>query len=850
MKDKREVLGDNVIPVNYSLEFQPDLRNFNYKCSEAIFVSVKKSTKRIMLNAVGLDIKNVTINSGKRVQKAKVKMDKKLERAIFTLKEPVIGNLEMRIEFEGKNGDKLSGFYRSKYSIGSKEEYMLTTQFEAADARKAFPCFDEPIFKATFDLSFIIDKELTVISNMPELKSSHGKVAKGKKFVRFNTSPKMSPYLLYFGIGKFERLKGKYRNIEFNVVTVPGKIRLAETALEYGKKFMEYYEWYFGLKYPLPKMDFIAIPDFAVSGMENWGAITYSEIALLTDKNASSVVAKQRIAEVVAHELAHQWFGDLVTMKWWDNLWLNESFATFMSFKAMKAAFPDWEINSQKIYGENGTAFGADQLRSTQPIGVTVNSPADMSEAFDAAITYSKGCAVLTMLEDYIGENNFRKGIRIYMKKYSYSNATEHDLWNSMDAAIKGAGNLKFDKTASYWINQKGSPVVNVALSGKGLSLHQKRFMLLDKEESAIWPIPLHYIKKEESKENGGFLMFDKKDMELKARNLEYIKLNYGQKGFYRVTYPAQILNRLGELLKNKKLSPLDGWGIENDLYAVARSSSIKIDVYLDFVGKYCFGSGFPLNSSVSNHLNALSMLLRENKSTYPLIKRISMAYHNEILNRLGWLKKEGESNTTIMLRSSAIYNLGMLGDESVLSKSRELFDGYLKGKEIEPNIRTSVYKIEAKYGGRKRFEKLIELYGKTEIPEEKIRLLVAIGCVSEPELIDEALKFTLTKNVRRQYVDFIPSLVTYEDYGKKIIWPWVKANWQKFKSMYERGPGGLDGFVSILSVLDDEKTKGEIEIFFKDKRNYRDDIKRSIAKTLEFIEINMKFKEFNRQKG
>jgi tricorn protease interacting factor F2/3 len=443
--------------LNYNLAFDIDFKSFRYKCKEVLTVQIKKSVKSIRLNAVGLKIKNAFMISKKKSQKATLKIDRKAEQLIVSFKNAVSGVAELEMEFGGANGDKLNGFYRSKYNVGKKENYILTTQFEPADARKAFPCFDEPGFKATFETSFLISKNLTAISNMPEKGT---KRIGGKKLVTFRKTPKMSCYLLYFGIGEFERLKGKYRNVVLSVVTVPGKIKLGGTALEYGKRFLKYYEDYFGVRYPLPKMDLIAIPDFAISGMENWGAITYSEIALLTEKKATSVAAKQRIAEVVAHELAHQWFGDLVTMEWWNNLWLNESFATFMSYKAIDAVFPEWEMGVQATLFRTASALGADQLRSTQKIGVDVNNPGDMSEAFDPAITYNKGGAVLTMLEDYVGEERFRKGLQKYIKGHSYANATEHDLWACI-GSIRGKGTApNLDYVASYWINTPGYPIV------------------------------------------------------------------------------------------------------------------------------------------------------------------------------------------------------------------------------------------------------------------------------------------------------------------------------------------------------------------------------------------------------
>ncbi len=845
MKDERQTLGENVVPINYNLAFEPNLKTFRYRCIERISARIKKSTKSIALNLIGLDIKSATITNSGKTQRARKMVDKTLERMILTFDRPVRGNVEISIDFEGRNGDKYNGFYRSKYFVGNKKHYILTTQFEAADARRAFPCFDEPAFKATFELSFLIDNGLTVVSNMP-VRSTIKRA--NKKLVTFMRTPKMSTYLVYFGIGRFERLRGRYGKVELNVVTVPGKIRLAGTALEFGKIFLRYYESYFGIRYPLPKMDFIAIPDYAIAGMENWGAITFSEIALLTDKKATSVIARQRIAEVVAHELAHQWFGDLVTMRWWDNLWLNESFATFMSYKAVKSAFPKWQMDVQAILGRTGTALGADQLRSTQPVEVKVNSPGDMSEAFDPAITYSKGAAVLAMLEDYVGEGTFREGLRHYIRKYSYSNTTEHNLWDSIGKAIrKNRDGSRFDSIASYWINIPGYPMVEVKHTSGRLRLIQQRFFLLDKKDASTWPVPVRYSKGSGGRKLEGLVFLDRKSMDVKEDSLEYIKLNYGQKGFYRVKYAEDMLDRLGQLIKSRRISALDGWGIENDLYAIARSTKIKVDKYLDFVDRYCFDSEFPLNSSVSGHLNALYLLLHDNKKVLRRVRDVNIRYHRNILNGLGWKRRKGDSNTTILLRRSAIASLGELDDKDVVRRSEKLFEDYIKKKSsIDPDIRSAVYNINARTGGTAAFNRFMKLYKKEQIPEEQLRFLRAIGSVKDPDLIEKALRFALSKDVRLQYVDLIPALVSTEDYGRRIIWKWIKSNWKRLMSMYEPGPGGLDDFIDILATQYDPAVRKDMGLFFKKKANYRDDIKRSVAKTLEYMDINIRFREFN----
>ncbi|MGI0100597.1 MAG: M1 family metallopeptidase, partial [Candidatus Micrarchaeaceae archaeon] len=451
----RKTLGDNVIPMEYILEFEPDFRTFRYKGKCTIKVLIKKPTNKIALNSAELAIRDARVTSGKDIQDASIRTSAKDETLLLVLKRPAKGKAELCIEFDGTNNDGMYGFYRSRYLNNGKEGYILTSQFEPADARKAFPCFDEPEFKAVFSLSFIVDSNLEAISNMP-IKNT--KALGSKKRITFYTTPRMSTYLLYLAVGKFEYNTSKYRNMMFRVITVPGRGKNTKMPMDFGKRFLKFYESYFGIDFPLPKMDLIAIPDFSAGAMENWGAITFREIELLGDEKATSTAVKQRIAEVIAHELAHQWFGDLVTMRWWDDLWLNESFATFMATKAVDSVFPEWEFGLQDSVGILSTALAADQYMSTHPINVRVSEPSEINEIFDS-ISYDKGGSVLAMLEDYAGKEAFRKGLHAYLGKHAYSNATKYDLWDAIEAITRKIDkNTKFSKVAKDWIDKTGYP--------------------------------------------------------------------------------------------------------------------------------------------------------------------------------------------------------------------------------------------------------------------------------------------------------------------------------------------------------------------------------------------------------
>ena len=428
----QNAISGDIIPLNYRITIDTNMKSFSYKGSETITIDVKKPVRKILINAVEINFTSVKIRCKGNEQIVKATVNAKSDIATLAFSNRISGRAELEIAFEGTNNDKMAGFYRSKYGKGKNENYLLTTQFEATDARRAFPCFDEPALKATFDLTLIVDSKLEAVSNMP-VKSTK-RIGNRRKALSFLTTPSMSTYLLYMGVGMYDRITGNAGKLKVSVLTMPGMKKYAKLPLKYAILAIKYYEKYFGIGYPLPKVDLLAIPDFAAGAMENWGAVTFRETALLIDEN-SSVATKQYVADVVAHELAHQWFGDLVTMKWWNDLWLNESFATFMSAKAVDAAFPEWNFMAQYIDDTIGTAFSADCLKSTHPINVEVKSSGEIDQIFDR-ISYEKGGTVLHMLEDFIGKEQFRKGLNAYLKAHAYSNATKYDLWNAIAKAI------------------------------------------------------------------------------------------------------------------------------------------------------------------------------------------------------------------------------------------------------------------------------------------------------------------------------------------------------------------------------------------------------------------------------
>ena len=515
----------DINPINYKLNFEPNFQNFTFKGKETIKVNLKKNVKKIVLNSAELKINELSIITKKGEISSKFKLNPNKEELYIDFNDKISGEIEIKIDFEGIHNDKMSGFYRSLHKFDNKIYNMVTTQFEAVDARRAFPCFDEPKAKATFDIELLVPTGLQTISNMP-IKQKKKKI--GKNLFIFDTTPIMSTYLLYLGVGDFDYLEDNLRKTKMRVITPKGKRNQGKIALDLAKKFLNYYENYFKIPFPLPKIDFIAIPDFASGAMENWGAITFREIDLLFDEKNSSKTNLHRIAEVIAHELAHQWFGNLVTMKWWNDLWLNESFATFMATKAVNDIFPEWEFENNFILDSVNSGMRLDSLKSSHPINVKVTNPSEVNEIFDE-ISYDKGGSILRMLEDYIGKENFRNGLNIYLNRHKYGNTETNDLWKSLTETSK----KPIKEIMDTWIQQVGYPIIETNLEDLKLTLNQKRFLSMGNSSGKeSWMIPLS-IRTEDKfisdimKTNNYKLNID--------NNTKWLKINFGQKGFYRV---------------------------------------------------------------------------------------------------------------------------------------------------------------------------------------------------------------------------------------------------------------------------------------------------------------------------
>ncbi|QLH02736.1 aminopeptidase [Nitrosopumilus cobalaminigenes] len=821
----------DVIPKNYQLTFEPNLTKFTFSGNETITADCKKLTNLITMDCAEIKITSCTIKSKGKIITSSAKTDEKKEKLQIKLGQKIKGKISIDLEFQGILNDRLLGFYRSQYVQNGKTKYLATTQFEAADARRAFPCWDEPESKATFEISIIADNKFTAISNMP-IKSK--KKMGGKTLYNFSKTPVVSTYLIYLGVGEFEYLTGKIGKIQIRVVTTKGNKSKGKFSLELGKKLLTSYEKYFGIKYPLPKLDLIAVPDFAAGAMENWGAITFRETILLYDPKTSSTRTKQFIAEVISHEIAHQWFGNLVTMKWWNDLWLNESFATFMATKFVDKFYPEWDLWNQFVEDAMNVAMGLDSLKTTHPIDVTVNSPAEIREIFDA-ISYDKGGCVLRMLEHYVGEPNFQKGLKKYLSDFKYQNAQGQDLWNAIGKASK----MPVSSMVNTWLKQPGFPLVEINQDGNNLKLKQKRYLLEpDKKFSkGLWSIPLSLGLESEISAK----LFTKKSMSVKLpKNTLGFVANYGRKGFYRVKYDEGILLDLKMLVDEKRIPAIDRWAIQNDLFSLCVSGDEQVRNYLDFSDAYFEEDSYLASVNVAHNLASLYFRSFD-ESFAEEIRGYAVNYFRKILFNLGWEPQKSDKHTDALLRGFTISVLGKMNDEDVTEEALRRYKKFLKSPNfISPDLIEPICSIAAWNGNSKTHSELTKLYKNAKTMEEKLRFLGALCGFKDKKLLLKSLDFSQTSQVRSQNMQLPIMKVAANPYGEKVLWPWLKKNWKNINKKVGHGNPLFNRIVASITAVADDSMEKEIKTFFK--KNPTPGTERTQSQTLERIRINSKF--------
>ena len=810
------------------------------------------------MNSAEIAIQSATLSlpNGSEIQPESIAFDEEKETVAFAFAETVpAGTAELSIEFTGELNDKLRGFYRSSYTdVDGNQRWMATTQFEATDARRAFPCWDEPAVKAAFDITLVVPQELEAISNTEPVSITN--TDDGKKVVHYAETPVMSTYLLAFIVGDLACVQDRTRDgVLMRVWATRGNEDRGKYALETSMALLDYFHDYFGVPYPLSKLDHIAIPDFAAGAMENWGAITYREVALLVDPVDSSAGTREIVAAIISHEMAHQWFGDLVTMEWWDDLWLNESFASWMGDKAVDYLHPEWEMWTQFLTHDTSSALNLDGLRNSHPIEQPVNNPAEIGELFDA-ISYSKGGSVLRMLEHYLGEDDFREGLRLYIQRHQYANARTRDLWN----ALGEASGQPVAEIMDSWTSQTGYPVLEASVNRSGESievgLSQSRFLydeILDETEeqdTTIWKVPVTARTASDAQPVRSLMDTAESGLTLRPASYgsgdEWIKVNPDQSGFFRVQYSDEEIERLKAPIASLTLPARDRLGLQSDAYALAKAGRIQASAYLNLVEAYSNENDASVASDLAAALNALDNLL-STESFHTAYQAFGRRVFKPIGDRAGWDDRTNEGHRDALLRSTALAQLGHFEDEETLSEARRRFDAYVEDPpSLSADLRVAAFSMAAQRGDRALYDTMWDLEKSASLHEEKLRFLRALSGFPDPQLIQETLDRSLDDDhVRSQDTISVMVATATNPHGRELAWQFLKDNWDEFDRRYGEGGFAIMRLVSISGVFTTERKREEVREFFD--THAVPSAERTIRQVLERMSNNIAWLDKNR---
>lgn len=822
-------LADKFEPNTYDIYLKLDPEKLEFKGKCLIKGRLKQASNKIQLNSLDLDIADTSITIegaehevGWKISENNHVLTLKLDEAI-----PKDTDCEAQISYSGKITRTMEAIYPSYYKDGGKDKVLLSTQLESHHAREVFPCIDEPSAKAVFNLKLESPDGLTVIGNTPVKKQKKSTGKYGKTLItEFEPTPRMSTYLLAFVVGELEYIESTTKHgVLVRVFSTPHHKESLNFALKTAVGTLEFFTDYYQIPYPLSKSDHVAIPEFAAGAMENWGLITYRESALLLDERHSSLANKKRVTEVIAHELAHQWFGNLVTMKWWDDLWLNESFATYMANLAMDNLHPDWKIWVDFLEEEVYVAMSADAQVSTRSIIAKVEDPREINELFDPAITYAKGASVLYMLAEFMGKNEFQKGIIKYLNKYSYGNATHQDLWECLQS-VSGKPIVDFMES---WTKRPGFPLLNVNFEQSNINLSQQRFVISKSsyKDNQLWPIPVTFAKSDKT-----YLMTERKISIADPSPERITKLNHKQSGFYRTNYKSEHLNQLKDHIASKKLGAEDRMGILDDASEIAKSGHGSTVAVLDLLESYRNEDYPAVWGTLAGFTSSLWKVMDDDKFR-ELMKLYGRFLVNKQLERLGFSPRDEDTHFDTLLRPTVLGLASKFDHQEVISFCKEEFSRWQGGGEIDANIRGVVYATIARKGDQKIFDLFRQKHKEAIVTQEKQRLAAAMTAFEDTNITKQALDMIMTDEVRLQDAISWIALLFRNRHSREQAWQWYKENWEWIEEHF--GKGHLYSyFVSILSVFSDRQRAKEIEEFFEDKNQAG--IKRSISQSLEQI--------------
>lgn len=872
---EREVLPTGLKPINYDLSiYDIDFETAHgeglgnnraclFRGTVLITYQVLSTVEEIQLNARDLKILGAvaTFSNGKTensVSASSIVYDEKLERVCLKLNQEINAasttQIVVEIQYEGYVHTDMNSFYLSRYTTPEgKKSVMFSTQFESTAARMAFPCADEPNLKATFDFRITLPNEWTALSNMP-VKSSKvvgdGKKKTGSenglKTVHFEKTPIMSTYLLAWAIGDFEYIEAlskktygpSQRKIPVRVYTTKGLAeKLGQSGLKAATKTVDFYSELFDIEYPLPKIDLIAVHELAGNAMENFGLITFRPTAILFESQGD-IMAESKVSYVVAHEMAHQWFGNLVTMDWWDGLWLNEGFATYCGWLAVDKMHPEWDVFSRFVSEALQMALTLDSLRSSHPVEVQVRAGADIDQIFDH-ISYLKGASIIRMLSATLGVETFIKGVSLYLKTHAFSNATTVDLWK----ALSTVSGVDVQSAMGNWTSKIGYPLLTVDQSGDSVSIRQDRFLtsgdVQPEENQTIWWTPLNILRSDESVDSS-VLNSRKLDISEIVKGSNFFKLNRDQIGAFRVNYSEKQLTSLSEHAAS--LSNKDKVGLLADARATAFAGVGSTSGLLTLITAFGNETDYYVWSEMMSALGSIRSVWSEQDSQIrAALSKFTEGLVLPVLSKLGWDALSSDSNSTIQLRALLAAVAAGIGSPVAIEESEKRFEKYLAGdkKAIHPSMRAAVFSAVLRFSTGSILDRAYtylenELQKPSSVDASEVAA-VAIGKVRDPALIKRSLKHILDGVVAVQDVHFMTDQLSFNPDARNETWNFIKENWNAIHSKYSSNAMIFDRLIrlTLVNYVSEEKYN-DIASFFKDKS--QEGFDRSLAQALDTI--------------
>jgi aminopeptidase N len=784
-------LSGTVIPEHYTLWFAPDLAKATFRGRETIRVQLKSPASSITLHAAEIEFVEATIEAAGTSQAARVTLDSNTETATLTVpRQMPAGAATIRISYNGILNNKLRGFYLSKANGRS----YAVTQMEATDARRAFPSFDEPIYKATFEVSLMIDQGDSAISNGAQVSDTPGPEP-GKHSVSFAPTPRMSTYLVAMIVGDFVCRSGAADGTSIRACSTPDKLALTAFSLEAAEQQLAFYNDYFGIKYPFGKLDIVAVPDFAAGAMENAGAIVFRERLMLVEPERASLGTLKRVAGIISHEIAHQWFGNLVTMKWWDDIWLNEGFATWITSKPIAAWRPEWKVELDDA-ADTQSALGIDALRTTRPIRIDVDTPEEINQVFDG-IAYEKTAGVLRMIEGSAGPENFRKGIASYLTKFSYSNAAGEDFWNEM-TRVTGR---PIDRIMQSYVEQPGAPVLSLESKCTGtasdISLSQARFVGTPGASAPpqTWTIPVCF-KATDGQPRCEVL--DRPKQTLTASGCSNVFANADSRGYYFTEYTPTAVRALSASVAG--LRPVERISLLGDEWWMVRAGRHDIGVYLDLAGSLATDETAAITEAIASRV-AFTHEYLVTPAQRPRVQEWIRARYGPALAALGVPGTAADSDERQDRRAQLLALVALAGnDTDMQTRARELAEKYIANPMSLPGtLAPAVLRVAAASGGAALYDRYIaQLEKLSGQPEEYYRFFGALPFFREPALVQRTLTFAISPAVRTQDTGNLIAGLLNQPQARDAAWAFVKAEWPTLTQKL----GTFQGIPDIIGAL------------------------------------------------